>query len=65
MDTNDIEELFTTSFFEKPISISIHPNGSNLVVHFREFIKFFKFQYENIQSYYTLNIRNISFAGYS
>ena len=64
-DKNAIEELFTHSFFEKPLGVSLDPYGSNVVILFREFVKFFKFQYKKLQQFYTYNVRNVNYAAFS
>lgn len=45
--------------------MSLDPYSSNLVILFKEFVKFYKFKYNDIAPYYTYNVRNVSYAGFT
>ena len=36
-----------------------------MIILFREFVKFFKFQYKKLDQFYTYNVRNVNYAGYT
>lgn len=50
---------------QKPLYVSIDPYSSNVVILFREFVKFYKFCYHDIIQFYTYDVRNVNYAGYS
>ena len=62
---NSIQSLLSVSFFERPLQISIDPYGSVVIIVFKEFVKFFKFQYQKLTQFYTYNVRGVNYAGFS
>ena len=41
------------------------PYGSIVIVLFKEFVKFFKFEYQSLEPLYTYNVRGVNYAGFS
>lgn len=64
-DKKPVEQLFVQSFFERPLGVSIDPYGSVVVIRFREFVKFFNFEYGKLEQFYTFNTRNVNYAGFT
>jgi hypothetical protein len=56
---------FSTNFYEKPSCVGMDPYASTVVVLFRESIKFYKLEYNCLEEYFNLNIRNVTYVGYS
>ena len=56
--------MFSHGFFEKPSKITVNPLTMQVVVVFKEFVKFFIFSYSRIKTLYTLKIKNVTEARY-
>lgn len=51
--------LFSYSFFERPIKISVNPLTLQFAIVFKEFVKFFYFNYYSVKNFFTLKIKNV------
>ena len=61
---HEMEKVFESTFFEIPLSISMHPIGVHFILVFKEFVKFCFYEHSELKFYFTLNIRNVSEARY-
>lgn len=41
------------------------PLASTVIILFKEFVKFFKFEYQRLEQFYTYNVRGVNYAGFS
>lgn len=62
--TREVGQLFSHTFFEKPIKITINPLTLHFAIVFREFVKFFYFCQSEFKNYFTLKIKNIAEVRY-
>lgn len=56
--------LFSYNFFEKPLKLSVNPLTLQFAIVFKEFVKFFYFNYYCVKNYYTLKIKNVNEVRY-
>lgn len=52
-------KLFSHNFFEKPLKIVVNPLTLHFVIIFKEFVKFFYFNYYSIKNYFTLKMKSV------
>jgi hypothetical protein len=57
--SKQMRKLLTHTFFEKPVKIAVSPLTLHFAIIFKEFVKFFYFNYHSIKNYYTLKIKHV------
>jgi hypothetical protein len=56
--------LFTHTFFERPVKLTVSPLTMHFAVIFKEFIKFCHFSYSEFRDYFTLKVKNVAEVKY-
>ena len=57
--------MLNQPFFEKALKVSVCPLTHHFAVLFKEFVKFYHFDYSEVHNYYTLKIKNVNDVRYT